>query len=97
MRAPRDWCACGKRLRRTQAAIGTKLGCNQVALGLQSGSNREAIGKQSGSNRHAFICRLRCFLNHLTACENARALVGQAHQARADATVRGYGMLVDMQ
>lgn len=86
MCAPCDWCACGKRLRRTQAAIGTKLGCNQVALGLQS-----------GSNCHAFICRLRCFLNHLTACENARALVGQAHQARADATVRGYGMLVDMQ
>ncbi|KXB53998.1 hypothetical protein HMPREF3190_00244 [Umbribacter vaginalis] len=40
---------------------------------------------------------MRYFLNHLTACENARALVGQAHQARADATARGYGMLVDMQ
>lgn len=90
MCAPRDWCACGKRL-------GRKMALNRTVIGMQSGYRLPRTRLQSGCNRHAFICRLRCFLNHLTACENARALVGQAHQARADATVRGYGMLVDMQ
>lgn len=82
---------------RVWEVVGAHSGCNRDEIGVQSDCARAAIGKQSGSNRHAFICRLRCFLNHLTACENARALVGQAHQARADATARGYGMLVDMQ